>query len=173
MDRVNRNGVRKMAGSLELSDQLKTFYEAHRDELYLYALSFTGDEGAAEDAVHDAFQGVLCRGKRVRELRPYLFRCVRNAAVDQLRIAARRNGGVSIFAEIDPDADTGEAALRNEIDELLSSLGEDERECIVLKIYTGLTFREIAKVRRVSLNTAASWYRRGLDKLRGQIEESG
>ena len=161
-----------MAGTLELSDQLKTFYEAHQNELYLYALTLTGDTGAAEDAVHDAFQGVLHRGKWVREIRPYLFRCVRNAALDQIRVTARRNGAVSIFAEIDVGVDAGEAALRSELDESLSRLGEDERECIVLKIYTGLTFREIAKVRRVSLNTAASWYRRGLEKLRGQIEGS-
>ncbi len=55
----------------------------------------------------------------------------------------------------------------------LDQLSDDERESIVLKIHQGMTFREIAAVRGVSINTAASWYRRGLDKMRAALEKSG
>ena len=41
------------------------------------------------------------------------------------------------------------------MDDVLQRLGDDERECIVLKVYTGLTFKEIAAHRRVMLSAFA------------------
>ncbi len=55
--------------------------------------------------------------------------------------------------------------------DLLEQLGADQREAVVLKIYGRLTLREIAEMRAVSINTAASWYRRGLERLRTLMEE--
>jgi len=48
----------------------------------------------------------------------------------------------------------------------LQRLSSDEREAIILKIYSGLTFQEIADLRTAPVPTVASWYRRGLDRLR-------
>jgi RNA polymerase sigma factor (sigma-70 family) len=72
----------------EHADALRRLYESNARELYAYALSLTGHVHTAEDAVHGAMARVLARWLPPRELRPYLFRCVRNAALD----AARRNG---------------------------------------------------------------------------------
>ena len=44
-------------------------------------------------------------------------------------------------------------------------LPEDQRETVILKIYAGLTFAEIAELGGVSLATAASRYRYALEKL--------
>lgn len=61
--------------------------------------------------------------------------------------------------------------LRLQVERLLQTLSEDERECITLKIYGSMTFKEIAAIRGVSINTAASWYRRGLQKLKTVFEK--
>jgi len=53
----------------------------------------------------------------------------------------------------------------------LAQLRDDERECIVLKLYSGLSFKEIAQTRSALPNTVASWYRRGIQKLRNHFEE--
>ena len=53
----------------------------------------------------------------------------------------------------------------------MHKLGDSEREAIVMKIYNGMTFDELGQVHGVSLNTAASWYRRGLEKLRKLMKE--
>ena len=58
-----------------------------------------------------------------------------------------------------------EAGRYQEIEGQLSRLADDERETIVLKVFDNLTFKEIAQVRGVSINTAESWYRRGIQKL--------
>lgn len=145
-------------------EQMRRFYESHRQELFTYSLALTRDRAAAEDAIHNAFQRLLLRGSAPSELRPYVFRCVRNAAIDGLRQNLRREESIfELSATDDPSADTG---LAEELDRLLAQLSVDERETIVLKVIDALTFEEIAAVRGVSVNTAASWYRRGLAKLK-------
>ena len=52
---------------------------------------------------------------------------------------------------------------------LLERAGElpaEQREVVYLKVFDGLTFKEIASVCGVSANTAASRYRYGIEKLR-------
>lgn len=146
------------------ADQLRDFYESHRRELYAYAVTLTRERAAAEDAIHTAFERLLRRGCLPGELRPYVFRSVRNAAVDELR-RGRRHSGDGAFAG-EPEAAAPSVTSGGELSGLLARLGGDERETIVLKVFDSLTFREIAEVRGVSVNTAASWYRRGLEKLR-------
>jgi RNA polymerase sigma-70 factor (ECF subfamily) len=105
-------------------------------------------------------------------LRPYLFRAIRNAALDERRSSRRRTD--SIFEDAVATQSLGEAPPtstgREEIEALLGRLSPDERECIVLRIYSGLTFREIAELRGVALPTVASWYRRGLQRLESLLK---
>jgi RNA polymerase sigma factor (sigma-70 family) len=64
-----------------------------------------------------------------------------------------------------------EKDLQEKLEGALAELSADERECIVLKIFDGMTLKEIAVVRGVSINTAASWYRRGLVKMKTMLED--
>jgi RNA polymerase sigma-70 factor (ECF subfamily) len=152
-------------------ESLRAFYVEFRQQLYTYAVSITGSRESAEDAIHGVFQGLLRRGRLPSDLRPYLFRCVRNAALDALRRAGVRAG--SIFE--DSPAAAAEvpalpaAVLGSEIEQGLRRLSPDERETIILKIYDDLTFQEISELRQTPLPTVASWYRRGLDKLRALL----
>lgn len=152
-------------------EQVRGFYEDHRQALYTYALSLTRCRSAAEDAVHTVFCRLLKQSAAPREMRPYIFRAVRNAAVGLLRENHRAWEDASIFAAPGANVPHEGLARRDEAEHLLQRLSEDERECVVLKIFNGLTFDEIASVRRVSINTAASWYRRGLAKMKTVAEE--
>ncbi len=152
----------------EATEELRRFYETHRQELFTYALALTRCQSGAEDAVHTAFSHVLERGRMPRDLRPYLFRCVRNAAIDGQRIASREQSNTSLFNG--RQSDGVDLQFRLEMEELLVRLPNAEREVIVLKLYSGLTFREIARVQRIPQGTAASLYRRGIDKLRAGQE---
>ena len=146
------------------AEQLRRCYEANRRELFTYSLALTRNREAAEDAIHNAFQRLLRRGSAPADLRPYIFRCVRNAAIDDLRQNKRREDGI-----FDLSSDTGPAPARElgaELQQLLARLSDDERETIVLKVFDGMTLQEIADLRDASINTVASWYRRGMDKLK-------
>lgn len=157
-----------------VTETLRAFYVEHRQQLYTYAVSITRQREAAEDAIHQAFQQLLRRGELVADLRPYVFRCVRNAALDGLRRAKVRAD--SIFAEewtMDQAAAPAPSPfLARELDERLGMLTPDERETIVLKIYDEFTFQEIADLRNVPLPTVASWYRRGMEKLKTLLKDN-
>jgi len=151
-------------------ETLRRFYEANRSELFTYALALTRSREAAEDAIHTAFSKMLKKRRFPRELRPYVFRCVRNAAIDEHRIRKREAQVDSPFT-IDESRNNGhDPELQHQMADLLMRLTDDERESVMLKIYSGMTFNEIAATRAVSINTAASWYRRGLEKLRDLMQ---
>ena len=63
------------------------------------------------------------------------------------------------------DEDVWNEALRLE-------LPYEQRETIVLRLHGDLRFRQIAKLRNVSIKTIQSRYRYGLDKLRSTLTEN-
>ncbi len=147
--------------------QLESFYAENRQGLYSYALSITGSSADAEDAVHNAFGRLLDKGRLPNDLRPYVFRSVRNAAIDLIR--ERKRQSESVF--LTPD-DGRDGELAAEVIACFDRLSDNEREVLLLKIYEEMSFREIAAMRDNSANTVASWYRRGLEKLRTIIKET-
>lgn len=152
-----------------IAQEIGGFYAAHRQELFTYALSIVGTVPCAEDAVHEAVSRLLALRRIPRELRPYAFRCVRNAALDFLRSAAREQEKIEGYRIIFDEArlDTRhDAAL-----DLLDSLPARDREIIVLKVFSGLTFREIAAVCGGRQGTVAASYWRSLRKLRERLPE--
>ena len=66
-------------------------------------------------------------------------------------------------------SDPDEAAFRNELAIALGELPPDQRAVVHLKLWSGLTFEQIAETLEIPLNTAASRYRYGLDKLRARL----
>ena len=106
----------------------------------------------------------------------YVFRAVRNAAIDQVR--RRRLSTVDdewfIF---EPQRAAEENLARDELQDrvakALRALSDGERESIVQHLYCDLTFREIGKLCGVSINTASSWYYRGLAKLKRLLGDEG
>jgi len=155
---------------LDQTEAVRRFYEEHRQELYTYALMVTHCSSKAEDAIHSAFSGLLKRRSLPDDLRPYVFRSVRNAAIDELRANHRPPDSADVFATR-PNDPSEDAARSDTVRHLLAALNDDERECVILKALNGLTFKEIGAIRRVSINTAASWYRRAMDKMRDAEEK--
>jgi len=160
-----------------VKDSLERIYQQHRQGLYTLALAVTRRPDQAEDAVHEAFVR-LCRTARKADGDPtaYVFAAVRNAAIDQLRKRKRQGATVSIFAETvsDTSATPFRAAEHTEraalLRDALDELPPAQRDTIVMKIYGGLTFEQIAASFGEPLSTVSSRYRRGLEKLRDSVE---
>ncbi|MHC4361488.1 MAG: RNA polymerase sigma factor [Planctomycetota bacterium] len=153
--------------------EMERVYDQYGSQLFTFALAVTRRPDLAEDAMHEAF----CRGLRLteapRNVKAYMFRSVRNAAIDQLR----RKGRTRSLSEdyiFDSSAGPMELAQQNQfrhrVAAALLKLAEDERETIVQHLYTDLTFQEIADLRERPLGTITSWYRRGLAKLKEHLE---
>jgi RNA polymerase sigma-70 factor (ECF subfamily) len=140
-------------------------------------LAVTGSPSRAEDAVHDAFCRLLRRpdvaGDRMTDLKAYVLRAVRNAALDQLRRLGPPREPLPdyIFDPASgPAVSAEDAEFKQQVVELLTCLSPDERETIVQHLYGNLTFQEIATLREAPMGTVVTWYRRGLDKLRRKLE---
>ena len=63
--------------------------------------------------------------------------------------------------------DLERAALR--LAEALGGLPADQRAVVHLRLWEGLTFNQIAESLEIPLDTAASRYRYGIDKLRARL----
>lgn len=168
---------------------LADIYDRDRQGLYALALSVTRRPDAAEDAVHNAVVRLTQRGRPPEgDARAYVFRSVRNAALDQLRAARRgvqgktlspiggeedeTNPGVSIFADPGPcpAQQTEQAEQHQRLMQAVEQLSDAQRETIVMKVFGGLTFQEIATAQDERLSTVSSRYQRGLARLKTLME---
>ena len=153
-------------------------YEKYRPPLLRVAAALLDDRSGVEDVLHDVFVRFAQTTGSFRltgSLKGYLSICVANQARDRNR-AARRHGTVGLeetMAPADPAGDPERAAARSElaaqIDAALEDLPAEQREVIVLHLQGRLRFREIAKQRNISINTAMSRYRYGLERIHSAL----
>ena len=101
-----------------------------------------------------------------------MFACIRTAALDQSRQRkrrARREQAVALQAEPALFACPVEQEERRQrVEQAIARLPLEQREVLVLKVWGGLTFDQIARVQGISINTASSRYRYALGALRQQ-----
>lgn len=150
------------------SNLIRRLYEDLGPALVLYARSFTGDGAAAEDVVQNVFTKLLeGRVPAPAEPRPYLYRAVRNTALNARRDESRRRP----WPEEEPafESAPGREDEREAMELALEALPPGQRAVVVLKVWGELTFEEIAAAEGVSLNTAASRYRYGMEKLKERL----
>jgi RNA polymerase sigma-70 factor, ECF subfamily len=100
--------------------------------------------------------------------RAYLLRMVHHAAIDRMRrIKVRRDHAEQSPPDLfercpDPDREL----FRQQLEQALQQLPDEQREVVVLKLWQERTFEEISRICDIPPNTAASRYRYGIDKLR-------
>lgn len=153
---------------------LDVLWSEYADRLLAFAASILRSHADAEEVLQQVFLKAARDRRRLakaRSLKAYLFAMARNEAVAMLR---RRKHWVEAPPEdawLVPSPDAQPALSADEAARLLGSLPAPQREVIVLKIYRGMTFLEIADALGLSINTAASRYRYGLQRLREQWTE--
>lgn len=157
------------------ADEWAVWLEQHGAALVLLARQWVPSRADAEDVVQEAFVRFWRRRQRVGEPAAYLYACVKHCALDWQRDRNRQSRREQGAAR--PEAETWfagplqEAERRAAIDAALRRLPESQREVLVLKIWGGLSFPQIALALRISANTAASRYRYALARLREQLAE--
>ncbi len=156
---------------------LEELYDAYGARAFRYLVVRLGSVADAEDVLQETFcrfARYAVRWKWVRNPKMFVLRVARNEANRHLRRRIRRcrgetdnpEGGRGFAAAYEaPGADTASLVLKR-----LDELPEEQKEAIHLKVFVGLTFREIAAVCGCSGNTAASRYRYGIVRLRKAME---
>ncbi len=159
------------------TDAFRRIYEKYRDDLLILAIALSHDINIAEDAVHDAFVGFFESIEKIKltgSLKAYLSACVANRVRDLMRSKNRQP--VSLEQAPLPVADSSgppKTVIYNEqLAQLTSALAQlpyEQREIIALHIHSRIRFRAIAKSLGISVNTAKSRYRYGINKLRSLL----
>jgi len=164
-----------LRGADALRQAIERVYCDHRQGLYTLALAITRCPGRAEDAVQEAFARLWSR--RIRpsgDLVPYVFAAVRNAAIDQVRRRPPelREPDASIFNGLSEDASSASVTAEEHrlLESAVRALPDDQRETVVLKIYGGLTFQQVAETLDAPLQTVASRYRRALEQIGRRVK---
>lgn len=124
-------------------------FRRHNPRLYLYCLKIVGDRQGAEDVTQEVWEKVIGlraeRGAEVRNPVGLLIRIARNLCIDHLRRSSR----MVAMDEIDERATPMFASSEpGEIEEIavaaLDQLPYDYREVLILNIYCGYRYDEIA-----------------------------
>ena len=165
--------VTAMADELEL-DRL---YDDHAQALFAFLLNFTRDENDTRDALQDTFTKLARRPELLdaaRDERAFLIRMAHNTAVDlmrrrEAREKTREQFGAEQASLFAPAPHIDDQVFRSALDRALAELPPPQRAVVHLKLWEGLTFEQISGVMDIPLNTAASRYRYGLDKLRERL----
>jgi RNA polymerase sigma factor (sigma-70 family) len=159
------------------NEALCRIYEKYEEHLLASAISLLYDVGSAEDVVHDVIVSLAQSADKLKtngNLKGYLTKCVVNLARDKVRAAQRHKIGLDKKYPTTSDLQQpSHAVIRDEeLDRLSKALGSlpyGQRETIVLHLRGEMTFKAIAELEGVSINTVCSRYRYGLDKLRSLL----
>ncbi len=151
------------------TDQWQALLDEHGAALLLFARQHAASQVDAEDALQEAFVRFWRSRDRVRDPLPYLYSCVRTAALDLRRSAHRRQQRESLTArradEAWFDTSVGDADRREAIEHALTGLPVEQREALVMRTWGGATFQQIGEALGVSSKTAAARYGDAVDSL--------
>jgi RNA polymerase sigma-70 factor (ECF subfamily) len=166
---------------------LEELVERYSPRVYALLLRLTGSRDVADDFLQETFLRVVRTieaYEHVGRFEAWLFRIAANLARDYAR-QRRRVGPVASLTPtetdsapavaIDPEVPAA-ACERMESQErsaqlasALARLPEADREILLLRHYSELSFREIAELLGVPLGTALARAHRALQKLRAQM----
>jgi RNA polymerase sigma-70 factor (ECF subfamily) len=158
----------------------------HKSKIYTSIYLFVKDTDQANDIFQDVFIKIidtLRKGKYNHEGKflQWAMRIAYNMCVDQFRRGKRRtkvspSETFDIFDVLETHEDNMETfmikdQLHSKIKQLVDQLPEEQREVVILRHYADLSFKEIAAITRVSINTALGRMRYALINMRKMIGE--
>jgi RNA polymerase sigma-70 factor (ECF subfamily) len=176
------------------ADAFDAIIERYSAKLYGFLYRFTGRPDDAEELVQEVFVRVvrmIRQYKHEGRFEAWLFRIAVNVARDRARRLKRARGLVSLESAgdagrdgmsqrerfLDPSVRLPEeqAVLAEDVDLLqraMARLPDAEREVILMRHYSRMSFADIAQVMGTPLGTALARAHRGLAKLRKWMEIS-
>jgi RNA polymerase sigma-70 factor (ECF subfamily) len=157
--------------------------ERYKRQIYSVSLDFTGNHHDAEDVLQEVLMKVYRSLHKFRgdaRLSTWLYRVTMNTCLDRRRKASpptTSSEEVPLFTErfaaTDPQSDPERSAestrIQEHIDDALAALTPLERSVFVLRNYSGLPLKEVARVLGKSEGTVKNMLWRALRKLQKEL----
>jgi RNA polymerase sigma factor (sigma-70 family) len=159
----------------------------HKNKVFAYISLYIRDQALAEDIFQDTFLKVIQSVKAGKyydngKFLSWVMRIAHNLIIDhfrrlkQLNVMSNDDYESDLFnsrklADANVEDDIIRVQIRKDVRDLISQLPDDQREVVILRHYTGLSFKEIADITDVSINTALGRMRYALINMRKIMQE--
>jgi RNA polymerase sigma-70 factor (ECF subfamily) len=178
LDRLSSEDPIRAALARDDPVAVQLIWDRYAHDLFGFLQAALCSRHDAEDVLQAVFVRIVRKRRRLAKadcLDAYVYRIARNEVAGFFR---RRRRKPAEIAETDAwlasaNSDEPKIELGEELQTALARLPQAQREIVVLKVYRDKTFREIAGMLKLSLNTVASRYRYGLEKLRDLLKDLG
>jgi RNA polymerase sigma-70 factor (ECF subfamily) len=154
----------------------------HKNKVFAYISLYIRDQALAEDIFQDTFLKVIQSVKTGKysdngKFISWVMRIAHNLIIDHFRRIKQMNTisndnyesdlfNSKSFAEDNVEDDMIKGQIKKDIRNMISHLPDDQREVVILRHYAGLSFKEIADITDVSINTALGRMRYALINMR-------
>lgn len=168
------------------TDALSVLVIRYKSKLYTSIYLMVKDKYLAEDMFQDLFIRVIDKlrnGHYTEEGKflPWVMRIAHNMCLDHFRKIKRlpvvkTSDDIDIFEVLNFHTPNVEdrivtAESHERVRKMLDMLPDEQREIIIMRHYADLTFKEIATLKDISINTALGRMRYGLINLRKTMAE--
>jgi len=159
----------------------------HKNKVFAYISLYIRDQALAEDLFQDTFMKVIqsVRAGKYQDNGKFIswvMRIAHNLIIDHFRRIKQMNTisnddyesdlfNSKKLSEATIEDDIIKRQIHQDIRKMIAQLPEDQREVVILRHYAGLSFKEIAELTEVSINTALGRMRYALINMRKIMEE--
>lgn len=165
---------------------LELLIRRHKNRIFAYILMIVKEKELAEDLFQDTFIKVIntIRSGSYKEEGKFIqwaMRIAHNLIIDHFRKAKRiptveNREEFDIFEKVRIPVESIEEKIITEqihkdVKKLIDYLPKEQREVLVMRHYGDMSFKDIAEVTNVSINTALGRMRYALINLRKLVEE--
>ena len=171
-----------------MNEAFDVVIDRHKDRIFIYILSIVKDDDQANDLFQETFVKTIMNIKEGRytengKFAAWITRVAHNIIIDHYRqlkaakIQSTDNTELNILNRKELCAETIEdemvsSQIRSDIRRLIRALPESQREVLLMRYYKNLSFKEIADLTKVSINTALGRMRYALINMRRIAEEN-
>ena len=159
----------------------------HKNKVFAYISLYIRDQALAEDIFQDTFLKVIQSVKAGKysdngKFISWVMRIAHNLIIDHFRRVKQMNTisnddydsdlfNSKRFAMDNVEDDMIKRQIQKDVRRMISHLPDDQREVVILRHYAGLSFKEIAEITDVSINTALGRMRYALINMRKIMQE--
>lgn len=164
--------------SHDATEFFRTAYNEYSDAIFRHCYFRIFDRERGKDLMQETFVrawGYLLQGKKIENMRAFLYRIANNLVVDEIR----RKKEVSLDTLQEKGWDPGydaTAEMQRSLEEqkifsMLERVQPDYREAIVMRYIDGLTPAEISAIVGQSANTVSVRLHRGIRQLHSFLSQ--
>lgn len=168
----------------ELRDEIAFSDFVRRNINFVYSAAFRqtgGDSHLAEDIVQTVFAAAARKSAALSRhpvIGAWLHQATRYAAIDTMRARRSQQSRDSVAGQMteaisEPESRIDWTAVSPRLDEAVASLGDRDRDAVILRFFGGRSFAEIGAQLDIGESAARMRVERALEKLRIRLSRAG